>query len=445
MVKSLVELCITVCIKNIRDLWDVGGAPYSVIRPILLKIENPAQLKELEERSPHLKGDTAECWQRLINRDFPHLAKKRNYAPRNPTLWSKVYQTYKAEDAQLKAQAAAQLNNGFNQLKKEKQAKAVQVMNFNARVHGRIPGQRKNASGFHGQSFGAPRPKMTSTQSAIQKARREARAMSRRYQLGTPTGRLVVPQGQITRAPMGMVEEHKNKSRPFARAIQAPSRPVGARYEREQKEREARLRKAKSGVSSKDTTMLSDEELLAQEDVDSDYDSDGEAGGLTVDGLESLFDEKNTSTLASTKPTKGPTTPQQSKSASSAALTSSTAAKPDLSTLSGLAKMKLGHSWKNRPTRLEPVETSPSKSASKPTASSPTAPKSSSALSPPLRPSMPLKQASPPSQSPLPGAAVNATGSSSADPKPKPVIIGQKRKEAPSVFMKPKTKARRMS
>lgn len=443
MVKSLAELCIAVCIKNIRELWDVGGAPYSVIRPVLLKIENPAQLKELEEKSPHLRGDTAECWQRLINRDFPHLAKKRNYAPHNPTLWSKVYQTYKAEDAQLKAKAAAQLNNGFNQLKKEKQAKAVQVMNFNARVHGRIPGQRRNGSGFHGQSFGASRSR-TSGQSIIQKARRDARAMSRQYQLATPTGQLVVPQGQISRAPMGMVEEHKNKSRPFARAIQAPPRPVGARYDREQKEREARLRKAKSGVSSKEMTMLSDEHLLAQEDVDSDYDSDGESGGLTVEGLEGLFDEKNPSTPASTKPTKGPTTPQQGKSPSLAAPTSSTA-KPGLSNLSGLAKMKMGHSWKNRPTRLEPIETSPSKLASKPTASPSTAPKSSSALSPHLRPSMPLKPASSLSHPPLPGAAANVAGSSSADPKPKPVMIGQKRKEAPSIFMKPKPKARRMS
>ncbi|KAI0842935.1 RNA polymerase II transcription factor SIII subunit A-domain-containing protein [Hypoxylon sp. FL0890] len=441
MVKSLTELCTAVCIKNVRDIWDVGTLPYWVIRPVLLKIENPMQLLAIEESSPNLKGDTAECWQRLVNRDFPHLARKYNYEPRNPTLWSKVYQKYKKLDAELKKEAAAKLNNGFNALKKEKQAKAVPVMNFNARVHGRIPGQRRNGSGFHGLPFGS-RPKTTSAQSIMQKARREAREMSRRYKLSTPTGQLVVQQGQIARAPLGMVEEHKNKSRPFARAIQPPSRPVGAHRELEQKEREARLLKAKSGVGTKGATLVSDEDLLAQEDVDSDFDSDGEAGGLTVDGLESMFDENKPSTSASTKPSKDPLMPPQGNNDSLTAPTSSSTAKPGSSNLSGLAQMKRGLSWKNRPMRLEPIETSPPKPASNPTASSSAVPKPSAALSPPLRP---LKGAS--ASSPPPGAAASATGSPSADPKsrPRPMVIGQKRKEAPSVFMKPKNKARRMS
>ncbi|KAI1407077.1 RNA polymerase II transcription factor SIII subunit A-domain-containing protein [Hypoxylon sp. FL1857] len=444
MVKTLVDICTTVCIKNVRDIWDVGSLPYWVARPILLKIENPAQLKEIEERSPHLKGDTIECWQRFINRDFPQLARRHNYEPRNPALWSKIYQKYKALDAELKAEAAAKLNNGFNALKKEKQAKAVPVMNFNAKIHGRIPGQRRNGSDFHGMSFGAPRPKSSSLQSIFQKARRDA-SITRRHQLATPTGQLIVPRGQIARAPMGMVEEHRNKSRPFARAIHPPSRPAGARQEREQKEREARLLKAKSGSNAKETTIVSDEDLLAQVDVDSDFDSDGDAGGLTVNELESILDGKKATTPTSSSPTKGPSMSLQSKNASSTASPSSTTAKPDLSNLSGLAKMKMGRSWRDRPMRLEPIETP----SSKPTTSSPAASKSSTALSPPLRPFTPSKQ--PSSLSPPPGATVAANGASSpsADPnpkpKPRPMVIGQKRKEGPSIFMKPKNKARRMS
>ncbi|KAI1142886.1 RNA polymerase II transcription factor SIII subunit A-domain-containing protein [Hypoxylon sp. FL0543] len=443
MVKSLVDLCTAVCIKNIRDIRDVGGLPYWVIRPVLLKIESPVQLKEVEERSPNLKVDTGECWQRLINRDFPLLVRKHNFEPRNPALWGKVYLKYKELDTKMKKEAAAKLNNGFNALKKEKQAKAVPVMNFNARVHGRIPGQRR---AFHGNSFGAPRPKVTSAQSIIQKARREAKEMGRRLKLSTPTGQLAVPQGQIPRAPPGMVEEHKNKSRPFARAIQPPARPVGARYEREQKEREARLLRAKSGVGTKETTMVSDEDLLDQEDVDSDFDSDGETGGLTIDDLEGTLDEEKSSAPASNKPSKGPLMQPQGNGASSAASTSPSKVKPGLSNLSGLAQMKRGLSWKNRPMRLEPIETPPSKPSSKSPTSPSTAAKRNTAFSPPPQPSKAQKQTSAHSP-PGTGAVTSTAGSPSAVPKskPRPMVIGQKRKEPPSVFMKPKNKARRMS
>ncbi|KAI1106663.1 RNA polymerase II transcription factor SIII subunit A-domain-containing protein [Jackrogersella minutella] len=418
MVKTLVELCTAVCIKNVREIYDVGGAPYSILRPILLKVEDPAQLQQLEEQSPHLLGDTVECWQRLINRDFTHLVKKCRFEPRNPALWSKIYQKYKTLEIEQKKAALAKLNNGFKNIKKEKQAKAVKAMTFDAKVHGKIPNQRKVGPGGKREGSvavnlgaltwgGGTRTKATSAHGIMQKARREAAEIGRRKKLSTPTGQLAVRQGQIVRAPRGMVEEHRTKTLPAARSnpIVPPMRGNEQRWDREQKEREARLLKAKNGSTTKGATIVSDEDLLAQDEFN-DSDSDQEGGGLNAEYLEEdLFDEK----------------PSSAKTSSSLPPASSSTSKPG-HTLTGLAKMKLGRSWKDRPTRLEPIETHAPKSASKPMASSP-----------PPRHSMPSSQLSP--LSPPAGGA---------DFKPKPMLAGQKRKQ-PSVFMQPRPKARRMS
>ncbi|KAI1213797.1 RNA polymerase II transcription factor SIII subunit A-domain-containing protein [Annulohypoxylon truncatum] len=421
MVKSLVELCTTVCIQNIKEIYDIGGAPYSIVRPILLKINDAEQLLQLEQLSPHIQGDDAECWQRLIDRDFPHQVKKHTIVPKDSTRWSKVYQKYKKLDAEEKKEALAKLNNGFKNITKEKQAKAVKAVNFNTRVHGRIPGQRKtglpggrHVAGSGGLTWGGgSRTKTSSAQGIMQKARREAAEIARRKQLSTPTGQLLVRQGQITQAPRGMVEEHRIKSLPDIAVrkrcyIKPPTLGIGERWERQQKEREARLLKAQSAPVIKGVTVLSDDDL-DQDDVDNYSDSEQE-GGLNVEDLESFFDEKKPTSTTPTKPAQTPSMP-----------------KPG-STLSGLAKMKMGHSWKDRPTRIERVveTTKPSTSqASKP----------STSTSPPPRPSMQSEQLSPP-----PSAGV-----AGADSKPKPKLpMGLKRK-APSVFMPPKPKARRMS
>ncbi|XDG07030.1 hypothetical protein ABKA04_006645 [Annulohypoxylon sp. FPYF3050] len=422
MVKSLVELCTKVCIRNVKEIYDIGGAPYSVVRPILLKVNDAEQLLQLEQLSPQIQGDDGECWQRLIQRDFPQQLKKRTLVPNDPTLWCKIYQRYKKLDTEEKQAALAKLNNGFKNITKEKQAKAVKAVNFDKKVHGRIPGQRTTGPpiGRHVTGSGAltwgggSRTKTSTSQGILQKARREAAEISRRKQLSTPTGQLLVRKGQITKAPLGMIEEHKTKSLPAIAVrrgqIQAPTRSNGERWERQQKEREARLLKAKSGPTTKGVTVISDEDLLA-DDMDDYSDSEREGGGLSVEDLEdiSYFGEKPAPTT--------PTKPTQTTSAT----------KPG-STLSGLAKMKLGHSWKDRPTRVERVVES-----TKATASS--ASKPFTATSPPPRPSMQSAQLSPP-----PGV------SSSGTDKPKPKLpMGMKRKAPPSVFMPPKQKARRMS
>ncbi|KAI1093474.1 RNA polymerase II transcription factor SIII subunit A-domain-containing protein [Rostrohypoxylon terebratum] len=421
MVKSLVELCTKVCIRNVNEIYDIGDMPYSVVRPILLNVNDAQQLLQLEKASPQIQGDDSECWQRLIQRDFPQQLKKQRLVPDDPTLWYMIYQRYKKLEAEEKQAAIRKLSNGFKNITKEKQAKAVKAVNFDKKVHGRIPGQRttglpigRHVTGSGGLTWGGgSRTKTSTSQGILQKARREAAEISRRKQLSTPTGQLLVRKGQITKAPLGMIEEHKTKSLPALAVrrgpIQAPTRSNGERWERQQKEREARLLKAKSGPITKGVTVVSYEDL--KDDVDDYSDSEREGGGLSVEDLEDInYYEEKPALTSSTQLAQPPST-----------------TKPG-SALSGLAKMKQGHSWKDRPTRVERVVES-TKSTTSP------ASKSFAATSPPPRPSMQLAQLSPPP---------SASASGADKPRPK-LPMGLKRKAPPSVFMPPKQKARRMS
>jgi elongin-A len=55
------------------------------------------------------------------------------------------------------------------------------------------------------------------------KSRREAPEMGNRRTLLTPTGRLMVPQGQIRKAPAGLVNEYRIKKQPLTN--RAPRKP----------------------------------------------------------------------------------------------------------------------------------------------------------------------------------------------------------------------------
>ncbi|KAF3055603.1 putative rna polymerase ii transcription factor siii subunit a protein [Daldinia childiae] len=433
------------------DISDVGSAHYSLLRPILLRIDNAAQLREVEERSPHIQGDDAECWQRLINRHFPHQVKKHNFEPRNPTLWYKIYDKYKKIEVEEKRAALEKLTSSLKTIKKEKQEKASKVINYDAKILGPAPGRRKGVGGREVAGAGGlrwgggSRTKTTSAQSIMQKARREAAEISRRNKLMTPTGQLPVRRGQIVQAPLGMREEHRIKTlptMPTARRIQAPQSRTGERWEREQKEREARLLKLKGGTTTTKTTIISDDEFDEDDQFDDDDDDEVQKeGGLNIEELEDLFDDDTPSTSNAPKTIKTAVVSSQNKPSSHSSLPNSNSTRASGS--SGLAGMKMGHSWKNNPVRIVPVESPASKAASKSSASSPPAAKHT-AVSPPPGPSMPSNAS--PSHPPAGGSTYTGTSSSSADPKPKPKpMLGQKRKDPPSIFMKPKPKARRMS
>lgn len=266
--KPLVQLCTQVCIKHITMIADLGDIPYSRARPILLRVDDAAQLHELEVNSPHLVADTPEIWKRLIARHFTQWQKK-NYVPKNPSSWHKVYARYKREhDAEL-AEAEARLKSAFATLESEKEARKSKIVE--QRLLPRPPkdgrgvgGRRAGAAGAdlpsHLSFGGGSRTRLTDGQSFLKKARREAREDANRRTLSTPTGQLAVRPGQIAKAPEAMVLEHRIKQQPPIRINAPRSRSTASAEDPARKERELRLLKLKGPPSSRVPQVLSDSE-----------------------------------------------------------------------------------------------------------------------------------------------------------------------------------------
>ncbi|KAF2101643.1 hypothetical protein NA57DRAFT_53596 [Rhizodiscina lignyota] len=69
MNKSLYHMAIRRLVRSKDQLEDVGDIPYAKIRPVLVKLERPDQLRLIEVNSPHLEAHTAELWQNFLRRD----------------------------------------------------------------------------------------------------------------------------------------------------------------------------------------------------------------------------------------------------------------------------------------------------------------------------------------------------------------------------------------
>lgn len=383
----------------------MGYIPYTLVRPILLKVDNAGQLRQIEMNSPHLEGETPECWKRLIARDFPVLSERHRFIPSNPKSWHKIYAKYQRLDRDTKRLAEEKLKNAFKEIKKEKDESVSQVINYDSRKLPRLPRDVKPQVGIrpkgrhsgHDQSelrfTGGSRTKTNTPKGLLKRAMREAKEISTRNRLNIPTGALQVRPGQIVRAPVGMVQEKVNSARPLAGI-----RPPSHRYEsdaqkREMEDRELRLQKAKEMNSQKGGSYISDEDL-------DDLDIEGDDGpiGLIVDDLEALSDPPESSYRAR------PSDPGPSAARGSvfSRKMGSSSAAPSTSRVHAEAQTK------QRPTALHKELATSDASSFGPT-------------SPPPKPTLPSSSAAPPGPGPMPSR------------KRKPVDI----------FMKPKPKAQR--
>ncbi|KAI4192501.1 MAG: hypothetical protein LQ346_004273 [Caloplaca aetnensis] len=124
---SLSELTRRALTKNIANVTDIGDIPYQIIRPVLLKIENPNQLQMLEERSPQLYGADAEIWVSLIKRDIPDGDKKLLY-PKNPENWWKVYRKMRNDYEKVVQNDAAKLKAAFTGIQSAKDSRQIRIM-----------------------------------------------------------------------------------------------------------------------------------------------------------------------------------------------------------------------------------------------------------------------------------------------------------------------------
>lgn len=280
----------------------MGYIPYSLVRPMLMKVDNAAQLHQIEMNSPHLEAETPECWKRLIARDFPVLSERHRFIPSNPKSWHKIYAKYQRLDRDTKRLAEEKLKNAFKEIKKEKDESVSQVINYDSRKLPRLPRDIKPQVGIrpkgrrsgHDQSelrfTGGSKTKTNTPKGLLKRAMREAKEITSRNRLNMPTGAVHVQPGQITKAPAGMVHEKVTSARPSA-GIRPPShRYVSNARKREMDDRELRLQKAKEMNSQKGGSYISDDDL-------DDLDIEGDDGpiGLEVDDLEALSNPQESS------------------------------------------------------------------------------------------------------------------------------------------------------
>ena len=257
-VESLADSALRACTKNIQRLFDIGECPYDLLRPALLKITSPEQLRQLELNCPQLVGRDGEIWLNLIKRDVPGWESKP-HEPRDPKNWWKVYRKLREEARNDMSQGAKKLQAAFANINVEKEQNLTQLKTRRELPRGPGPTtKQRNAHRYYTGQTGTEktgatwRPKM----SLMEKIRKEAATSKNSLSMAE----IKKQHSTVIRAPAGFLERARqpattpHSSRTITRPrVAAPpialSRPSSAppRNDTSLQEREARLRVLTSG------------------------------------------------------------------------------------------------------------------------------------------------------------------------------------------------------
>ncbi|EFW15671.1 conserved hypothetical protein [Coccidioides posadasii str. Silveira] len=223
------------CVKQAKAIYDVGDAPYGLVRPILLKVENPRQLHALETNSPQLKEYTGEIWIEFIKRDIPFWRDVK--LPENPESWFNFYRSLRQQalrELELQAERVKQAMNGLRSekakhspkvvnarklgLPQEKPTSLQKYANYDRQMGGLQPvfvrARTQNDKGLTPYSqtsrWTFEKPKLPTTtkpkKSALPVAKRNKR-------LCIPTHQLNKRASAIKKAPISFVEDYKYEQR----------------------------------------------------------------------------------------------------------------------------------------------------------------------------------------------------------------------------------------
>ena len=281
---SLVQIALRACIKNVRAIDHVGDAPYSVIEPILLKVDNAEQLRRIEKASPQIIGEDAQCWVNLIKRDIPNW-ENMIQEPKNPASWYKVYLKLQKESQAAIEQDAAALKasmEGIQQQAKERQTKVVDQRDMpklprmsGMRVERTHRGLVRTVNNSALNFTSGSKTKTDTAKGVLDRARREAREMGhvlKKNGLAVPTHQLSNRATQIRHVPKAMVEsrmrEEFNPSPQASLKTVTPAQTSPTALEA----REQRLRAITSG---KATPAFSQPRILSAERPALSYSASG--------------------------------------------------------------------------------------------------------------------------------------------------------------------------
>ncbi|KAI4746936.1 hypothetical protein E4T50_02707 [Aureobasidium sp. EXF-12298] len=234
MAASLFDMAQRACIRNVMDMYDVGDLRYETIRPVLKRVTNPAQLRQIEEASPHIAEDDAELWQAFIRRDILKAEDKLlTTRPENPSSWWKVYRKLKREDEADTQAAEDRLKATLNRHKVDKGAKQTHI------VHAVIPsGEKRSGWGStpRDKPFGSQALKNARTTAqtiTVLKRQTAQRQAGRSVAQSVPMHQLSQLRGKVNEAPAHMIRNYAQKPGPTRPPVAVPQgqayRPVFAR------------------------------------------------------------------------------------------------------------------------------------------------------------------------------------------------------------------------
>ncbi|PKX98647.1 elongin A domain-containing protein [Aspergillus novofumigatus IBT 16806] len=294
---SLLQLCTSTAIRNVKYLNDIGNVPYSLARPFLLKIESPEKLRSLELLSPHIMEEDTELWLDFIKRDIPRWDEYD--LPEQPHCWYDVYcdlqqrvQKAVEEDAEKLKMAL----DGINSERAKHSAKFVTDRRIIPLPRERPTAKQRYAS--YDRKMGGLTPRFTSPRGGMgssdplgapvwsyerpQLPRPEKKKSNifnltkRNPVLAVPTKQLNNRASQVKKAPLSLIEEHRRPPEPVVPRRNGPPTLVAPGRSRLQstrssggscnlvdsaslREREARLRALTSGKQSGSSTPKSSE------------------------------------------------------------------------------------------------------------------------------------------------------------------------------------------
>ncbi|KAA8899636.1 RNA polymerase II transcription factor SIII subunit A-domain-containing protein [Sphaerosporella brunnea] len=198
--QSLYSCAKSVLIKYINTLEDVGDLEYRILEPVLKKVTSPHQLKKIEANSPQIAADDEELWKKFIQRDFGATAVEK-WVPKNPSGWSKVYDKHRKEESKRHELAAEALSKEYQGLQSSKETGRTRLVSASS-----LPPVRKkqpwggSSSGW-GQSANSWNHQAgIKTKNIIQKAKREAKEMSRFRSENSKLARPMLPNSSVPAA-----------------------------------------------------------------------------------------------------------------------------------------------------------------------------------------------------------------------------------------------------
>ncbi|KAL1991050.1 hypothetical protein VTN49DRAFT_5554 [Thermomyces lanuginosus] len=228
---SLLAMSTRAAAQNVKNLVDIGNMPYSLVRPILSKVESPAQLRAIELQSPHIMEEDRELWIEFIKRDIPQW--ERFELPEKSNCWYDIYRDLLEQVQREVEEDAIQLKLAVDEINSKRANSGSKFLGENPQAGKRLPKLRPTAT----QRYAAHDRKMggiKATYSAVYtedgekiwtldktpsvrpgRARSESSKRSSLFTsktnkaLTVPTHRLKPEVSQIKQVPRWLVDQHK--------------------------------------------------------------------------------------------------------------------------------------------------------------------------------------------------------------------------------------------